>query len=70
MKKNNNNEDENFCRGRKPVLDLITKTPGRCSKLLIANNVRPPFLDEILKAARDFNVTYQITAPEALDKIS
>ncbi len=62
--------NENFCRGRKPVLDLITKTPGLCSKLLIADNVRPPFLDEILKAARDFNVTYQIVLPEVLDKIS
>ena len=63
-------ENENFCRGRKPVLDLLTKTPERCSKLLIANNVRPPFLDEILQAARKANITYQIVAPEALDKIS
>jgi len=63
-------QSNNFCRGRKPVLDLLTKTPERCSKLLIANNVRPPFLDEILQAARDSNVTYQIVAPEALDKIS
>ena len=61
---------ENICRGRKPVLDLITKTPERCAKLLIANNVRPPFLDELLHAARDSNITYQIVASEALDKIS
>ena len=66
----NKNDNENFCRGRKPVLDLLTKTPERCSKLLIANNVRPPFLDEILQAAHNANITYQIVAPEALDKIS
>ncbi len=61
---------DNICRGRKPVLDLITKTPERCAKLLIANNVRPPFLDELLQAARNANIIYQIVAPEALDKIS
>lgn len=61
---------ENFCRGRRPVLDLLTKTPELCGKLLIANNVKPPFLDEILTAARDAEVVYQIVAPEALDKIS
>ena len=61
---------ENFCRGRRPVLDLLTKTPELCGKLLIANNVKPPFLDEILTVARDAEVIYQIVAPEALDKIS
>lgn len=61
---------EDICRGRKPVIDLLTKTPSRCSKLLIANNVRPPFLDELLDLARSANVTWQIVAPEALDKIS
>ena len=61
---------EDICRGRKPVLDLLAKTPSRCSKLLIANNVRPPFLDELLDLARSVNVTWQIVAPEALDKIS
>ena len=64
------NPSFSFCRGRKPVLDLLTKTPELCSKLLIANNVRPPFLDEILQAARQANITYQIVAPEYLDKIS
>ena len=63
-------ESENVCRGRKPVLDLITKTPELCGKLLIANNVRPPFLDEILQAARNADITFQIVAPEALDKLS
>ena len=62
--------NEDICRGRKPVLDLLAKTPSRCSKLLIANNVRPPFLDELLDLARSVNVTWQIVAPEALDKIS
>ena len=65
-----NPSPENFCRGRRPVLDLLTKTPERCGKLLIANNVRPPFLDEVLEAARAAGVVYQVTAPEALDKIS
>ena len=63
-------EINDICRGRKPVLDLLTKTPSRCSKLLIANNVRPPFLDEVVNAAKNAKVTFQIVAPEALDKIS
>ena len=63
-------EINDICRGRKPVLDLLTKTPSRCSKLLIANNVRPPFLDEVVDAAKNAKVTFQIVAPEALDKIS
>ena len=61
---------ENFCRGRKPVLDLLTKTPELCSKLLIANNVKPPFLDEILQAANKANISYKIVNSEYLDKIS
>ena len=61
---------EDICRGRKPVIDLLTKSPSRCAKLIIANNVRPPFLDELLDMARAAGVTWQITAPEALDKIS
>ena len=63
-------QNENICRGRKPVLDLLTKNPELCAKLLIADNVRPPFLDEILQAARNSKVIFQIVAPEALDKIS
>ena len=62
--------NEDICRGRKPVTDLLTKTPSRCAKLLIANNVRPPFLDELLDLARNAKVVYQIVAPEALDKLS
>ncbi len=61
---------EDICRGRKPVIDLLTKSPSRCAKLIIANNVRPPFLDELLDLARSKNVTWQIAAPEALDKLS
>ena len=61
---------EDICRGRKPVIDLLTKSPSRCAKLIIANNVRPPFLDELLDLARAAGVTWQIAAPEALDKIS
>ena len=61
---------EDICRGRKPVIDLLTKSPSRCAKLIIANNVRPPFLDELLDMARAVGVTWQIAAPEALDKIS
>lgn len=61
---------EDICRGRKPVIDLLTKSPSRCAKLIIANNVRPPFLDELLDLARAVGVTWQIAAPEALDKIS
>ncbi|MBQ3763517.1 MAG: 23S rRNA (guanosine(2251)-2'-O)-methyltransferase RlmB [Synergistaceae bacterium] len=61
---------EDICRGRKPVIDLLTKSPSRCAKLIIANNVRPPFLDELLDMARAAGVTWQIAAPEALDKIS
>lgn len=59
-----------ICRGRKPVIDLLTKTPSRCAKLLIANNVRPPFLDEVIDAAKAAGVTFQVVAPEALDKLS
>ena len=62
--------NEDICRGRKPVTDLLEKTPSRCAKLLIANNVRPPFLDEILDLARKAKVVYQVVAPEALDKLS
>ncbi|MBR0095535.1 MAG: 23S rRNA (guanosine(2251)-2'-O)-methyltransferase RlmB [Synergistaceae bacterium] len=58
------------CRGRKPVLDLLTKTPSRCSRLLIASNVRPPFLDEVMQVAKDSGVAYEIVAPEILDKLS
>lgn len=65
-----NDFNNDICRGRKPVLDLLTKTPSRCAKLLIANNVRPPFLDEVTDAAREAKITFQIVAPEALDKIS
>ena len=61
---------EDICRGRKPVIDLLTKSPSRCAKLIIANNVRPPFLDELLDLARSKNVTWQVAAPEALDKLS
>ena len=59
-----------ICRGRKPVLDLLAKSPSRCAKLIIADNVRPPFLDELLDLARSKNVTWQIAKPEALDKLS
>lgn len=61
---------DDICRGRKPVADLLTKSPSRCAKLIIANNVRPPFLDELLDMARAANVQWQIAAPEALDKLS
>ena len=59
-----------ICRGRKPVIDLLTKSPSRCAKLIIADNVRPPFLDELLDIARSQNITWQIAKPEALDKLS
>jgi 23S rRNA (guanosine2251-2'-O)-methyltransferase len=36
---------------------------------LIANNVRPPFLDELVDAARSGKVVYQMAAPEALDAL-
>ena len=61
---------EDICRGRKPVLDLLAKSPFRCAKLLVADNVRPPFLDELLDLARQQNVTWQVVKPEALDKLS
>jgi 23S rRNA (guanosine2251-2'-O)-methyltransferase len=38
-------------------------------KLVIANNVRPPFLDELVDAARAGRVVYQMTAPEALNAL-
>ncbi len=59
-----------ICRGRKPVIDLLTKSPEKCAKLFIANNVRPPFLDELLEAAKNAGVIYQIVDPRALDKLS
>lgn len=61
---------DDICRGRKPVIDLLTKSPSRCAKLIIANNVRPPFLDELLDMARAANVTWQVVSPSALDKLS
>ena len=61
---------EDICRGRKPVLDLLAKSPFRCAKLLVADNVRPPFLDELLDLARQQNITWQVVKPEALDKLS
>ena len=61
---------DDICRGRKPVLDLLTKSPTRCAKLLIANNVRPPFLDELINTAKTAGVTFRLVVPEALDKIS
>ena len=61
---------EDICRGRKPVLDLLAKSPFRCAKLLVADNVRPPFLDELLNLARQQNITWQVVKPEALDKLS
>jgi 23S rRNA (guanosine2251-2'-O)-methyltransferase len=60
---------DDVCWGRKPVLDLVKTTPERCVKLVIANNVRPPFLDELVDAARSGKVVYQMTAPEALDAL-
>lgn len=63
-------QNGDICRGRKPVIDLLAKSPSRCSKLIIADNVRPPFLDELLDLARSKNVTWQIAKPEALDKLS
>ena len=61
---------DDICRGRKPVIDLLTKSPSRCAKLLIANNVRPPFLDEVINAAKSAGVVFQVVAPSALDKLS
>jgi len=60
---------DDVCWGRQPVLDLIKTSPGRCTKLIIANNVRPPFLDELVDAARLGKVVYQMAAPEALDSL-
>ena len=65
-----NDTYSDICRGRKPVIDLLAKSPSRCAKLLIANNVRPPFLDEVINAAKAAGVTFQVVAPEALDKLS
>ncbi|MDR1875346.1 MAG: 23S rRNA (guanosine(2251)-2'-O)-methyltransferase RlmB [Synergistaceae bacterium] len=58
---------DDVCWGRQPVLDLVRTAPGRCTKLVIANNVRPPFLDEVVDAARAGKIVYQMVAPEALD---
>ena len=60
---------DDVCWGRQPVLDLVKGNPARCTRLLIANNVRPPFLDELTDAARAGRVVYQMVAPEALDKL-
>ncbi len=58
---------DDVCWGRQPVLDLVRTAPARCTKLVIANNVRPPFLDELVDAARAGRIVYQLVAPEALD---
>jgi len=60
---------DDICWGRQPVLDLVKTSPGRCTKLIIANNTRPPFLDELVDAARSGKVVYQMAAPEALDSL-
>ncbi|MDR1650136.1 MAG: 23S rRNA (guanosine(2251)-2'-O)-methyltransferase RlmB [Synergistaceae bacterium] len=60
---------DDICWGRQPVLDLVRASPGRCTKIVIANNVRPPFLDELVDAARAGKVVYQMAAPEALDTL-
>ena len=60
---------DDVCWGRQPVLDLLETTPGRCVKLVIANNVRPPFLDKVVDAARSGKIVYQMAAPEALDAL-
>ena len=60
---------DDVCWGRQPVLDLVRGNPSRCTRLLIANNVRPPFLDELTDVARAGRVVYQMVAPEALDKL-
>lgn len=60
---------DDVCWGRQPVLDLVRNTPSRCTRLLIANNVRPPYLDELVDLARAGRVVYQLVAPEALDKL-
>ena len=59
-----------YCRGRKPVLDLLSKTPEKCVELLIAENLKPPFRDEILNAAKGAGVSYKIVNSKILDKIS
>ena len=58
---------EDLCWGRQPILDLLGNSPKRCLKLLIANNVRPPFLDELTDLARGAKVVYQLVAPEVVD---
>lgn len=60
---------DDICWGRQPVLDLIRDNPSKCARLLIANNVRPPFLDELTDLARAGRVVYQLVAPEALEKL-
>ncbi|MDR3230672.1 MAG: 23S rRNA (guanosine(2251)-2'-O)-methyltransferase RlmB [Synergistaceae bacterium] len=60
---------DDVCWGRQPVLDLVRTAPTRCTKLVIANNVRPPFLDELVDAARAGRIVYQLVAPEALDTL-
>ena len=60
---------DDVCWGRQPVLDMIKNYPTRCAKLIIANNVRPPYLDELTDAARAGRVIYQLVEPEALEKL-
>ena len=55
------------CWGRQPVLDVLRNSPKRCLKLMIANNVRPPFLDELTDLARGAKVVYQLVTPEVID---
>ena len=58
---------EDLCWGRQPILDLLKNSPKRCLKLLIANNTRPPFLDELTDLARGAKVVFQLVAPEVVD---
>ena len=58
---------DDVCWGRQPVLDLLRDSPKRCLKLIIANNVRPPFLDELTDLARGAKVVFQLVTPEVID---
>ena len=58
---------DDICWGRQPVVDLLKNSPRRCLKLFIANNTRPPFLDELTDLARESKAVYQLVTPEVIN---
>ncbi len=60
----------NFCAGRKPVIDLIQNSPEICLELLIAENINAAFKNEIINLARENKILYKLVKNDVLEKFS